>query len=189
MTPKTPEGVCLSLEPNPYVFKILEVNAGLNVNKTNIVPLNYAATEEDGNFTFNYSDAAFCNGGYLSTIKNKRHGHRFELEVQGRNLEHILRTEYADRLSRFAYIKIDTEGYDRFVIASLRDILRECRPVIRAEVLKKLTLEEREALFAEFQDLGYACYLYDEESFGKGEVITKEKLMNWKQFDILAVPL
>src|SRR5438046_3244677 len=32
-------GTVFALEPNPYVFKVLAVNAGLNRSKTNIVPL------------------------------------------------------------------------------------------------------------------------------------------------------
>ena len=113
-----PEGCCLALEPNPYVYKILEINAGFNREKTHIVPLNCAATDADGAFTFHYSDAAFCNGGYLSMIKRRRHGNRFALEVQGRNLEALLRRDYAERLDRLSYVKIDTEGYDRHVIES-----------------------------------------------------------------------
>src|SRR5665647_997591 len=41
------EGLVLGLEPNKYVFKILEKNADLNVDKTNIIPLCIAATAMD----------------------------------------------------------------------------------------------------------------------------------------------
>ncbi|MEJ0055134.1 MAG: hypothetical protein WDN75_05435 [Bacteroidota bacterium] len=37
------KGVTLGIEPNPHVFKVLEFNANLNKDKTNIVPLNFAA--------------------------------------------------------------------------------------------------------------------------------------------------
>lgn len=183
-----PDGCCLALEPNPYVFKILHVNAALNKDKTNLVPLNYAATDTDGTFTFHYSDAAFCNGGYLSMIKSRRHGNRFALEVQGRNLEAVLRRDYADRLDRLSYVKIDTEGYDRHVIRSLMQVLEECRPVVRTEVFKKLTLRERQEHFGLLRDAGYDCYKYDEESYSKGEAIAESDLMRWKHFDILAIP-
>ena len=61
-----PAGCVLALEPNPYVFKVLEVNASLNRDQTNIVPRSFAATEQDGQFVFHYSDASFCNGGFKS---------------------------------------------------------------------------------------------------------------------------
>lgn len=183
-----PEGCCLALEPNPYVFKILEINASLNTEKGNLVPLNYAATDTDGAFTFQYSDAAFCNGGYLSKIKNKRHGHRFDLEVEGRNLERILDSDYADRLDRLSYIKVDTEGYDRVVLESLLTLLEERRPVVRTEVLGRLVLDEREQLFDLLDSAGYACFLFDEATHAIGEAIAKSDLMRWKHFDILAIP-
>lgn len=183
-----PEGCCLALEPNPYVFRVLEANASLNQDRACIVPLNYAATDTDGTFTFHYSDAAFCNGGFLSTIKKKRHGNRFALEVQGRNLEEVLRRDYADRLDRLSYVKIDTEGYDWQVIQSLMGVLREYRPVVRTEVLNKLTLEEREKLFGLLRDAGYDCYKYDEDSYSRGDAVAESDLMRWKQFDILALP-
>lgn len=182
------DGCCLALEPNPYVYKVLEVNGTLNREKTNLVTRNYAATDHDGTFTFHYSDAGFCNGGYLSNIRNKRHGHRFALEIQGKNLEHVLREEFSDRLEKLSYIKIDTEGYDRFVIQSLSGILKEFQPVIRTEILKKLTLEERQSQFEALRDAGYACFSYDEASYSKGEPIAEGDLMRWKQFDMLAIP-
>ena len=37
-----------ALEPNPYVFKVLELNASLNPASTRIVPLMFAAMPADG---------------------------------------------------------------------------------------------------------------------------------------------
>ena len=69
-------GTVLALEPNPYVYKILLKNAELNKDKTKIIPLNFAATDSDGEFEFNYSDASFCNGGFFQKIQNQNHGHK-----------------------------------------------------------------------------------------------------------------
>jgi len=87
------KGLVLAFEPNPYVFKVLEQNSKLNVERTNIHPLCLAATKKDGEFLFNYSDASFCNGGFLSEIKNKRHGHRYRLKVKGGNIERYIRKQ------------------------------------------------------------------------------------------------
>ena len=56
-------GSVFALEPNPYVFKVLAINAGLNPSSTHIVPLMFAAMPEDGEFEFEYSDPGYCNGG------------------------------------------------------------------------------------------------------------------------------
>ena len=179
-------GLTLALEPNPYVFKILEHNTSLNPDKARIVPLPYAATEEDGSFTFHYSDASFCNGGFLSTIQDQSHRHEFPLEVQGRNLSRLLRSDYAEWLPRLSFIKIDTEGYDRHVLESLRDIIAEFRPVVVTEVLKRLTGRERHGLYDVLVAPGYDCFLYQEGR--RGQTLTREDLMRWRHFDIIAQP-
>ena len=181
-------GCTLALEPNPYVFRILEENARLNPGLANIVPLNFAATEADGRFTFHYSDASYCNGGYLSQIRHRKHKHRYPLEVQGRNLERFLRREYAERLGRLSYIKTDTEGYDKEVIRSLLGILREFRPILVTEVYKRLIREEREALFDVLGEAGYVCFRHLGDARPQGEQIRREDMMRWRQFDILALP-
>lgn len=118
-----PSGCVLALEPNAYVFPILEENAGLNPNKTHIIPLMIAATSDDGEVEFEYSDSGFCNGGLHEGISKWRHGHAFTLKVQGRNLVGLLKRDYARLIDRVRYIKIDTEGYDLSVIKSIRSLL------------------------------------------------------------------
>lgn len=181
-------GCTLGLEPNPYVFKILEQNASLNKEKTNITPLNIAATDTDGTFTFHYSDASYCNGGFLSQIENQTHRHRYPLEVHGRNLNKLLREEYASWLNKLSYIKIDTEGYDKHIIESIMSILKEYRPVVKCEVLKKLTRPEREALFDSLIAAGYVCHKVNSEDDLKGELIERDAIEKWRQFDLLAIP-
>ena len=60
-----PSGCTFAVEPNPHVFPVLEKNAALNPEKTNIIPLCMAATAEDGEFVFHYSDGGYCNGGKI----------------------------------------------------------------------------------------------------------------------------
>jgi len=43
-------GTVFALEPNPYVFRVLETTAGLNPTKAHIVPLMCAAMPADGEF-------------------------------------------------------------------------------------------------------------------------------------------
>src|SRR5438270_7754267 len=118
-----PTGAVFALEPNPYVFKVLVANAGLNKDKTRIIPLNFAATPEDGSFEFEYSDPGFCNGGRHEGISAWQHTHFFKLPVTGKNLLNYLKREHPAELSRVRFIKIDTEGFDRQVAASIRELL------------------------------------------------------------------
>jgi len=181
-------GITIAIEPNPYVFKVLEINAKLNSESTNIVPMCFAVTESEGKCTFLYSDASFCNGGDLGSIEDQSHKHKFPLEVDGRNLENILRRDYKDKLHRLTYIKIDVEGYDKEVIRSISGILREFRPTLVAEVLKKLTPAERDELYDVLQSCGYQPYLHTASIPLKGQRINRDDMSNWRHFDILAIP-
>ena len=182
-------GIVLGLEPNPYVYKILEKNSVLNPDNTNIIPLPFAATEEDGEFVFNYSDASFCNGGFLSQIKNRKHKHNYELKVPGKNLKRFLDENYFDRLSQLSLIKVDAEGYDKEILNDMADLISAYRPNIMAECYKRLTQEEREELYDSMAKHDYDIYCIDGfESSTSRVLLSKDKMNIKKHFEMLAIP-
>jgi FkbM family methyltransferase len=183
-----PTGCVFALEPNQHVFKVLAQNAQLNRERTNIVPLPFAATDRDGAFTFNYSDASFCNGGFLSQLKTRRFGHRYELEVQGKNLAAWLKREHPERLNRLSFIKIDAEGYDRQVIESLMPLLQAYRPVLQCEVYKRLDASERSALFDTLNRAGYDVHKLSQAADLRGEKLSSGDMQRWPHFDLLCTP-
>jgi FkbM family methyltransferase len=181
-------GGVFALEPNPHVFKVLAANAGLNQGKMRIFPLMFAATEEDGEYEFEYSDPGFSNGGLHQGISPWRHGHFFKLKVQGRNLAHFLEREYPREMAKIRYIKIDAEGYDHAVVKSLRKLIVSNKPYIRTEIYKHLSLEARRAYFRELLELGYRLYKFEDEKHYQGMALQESMLMDWEHFDIFAVP-
>ncbi len=187
-------GTVLALEPNKYVFKVLEVNSNLNRDQTNIIPLCMAATAEDGVFSFNYSDASFCNGGFLTEREKLDRHHKYTLEVQGRNLEKVLLNDYAHLLPSLSFIKVDAEGYDKEIIKTLSNIISTYRPAILSECNVFLTHKEREELFDVMSRFGYTLYkIVDAEDRasvfqGVGKALTREDMHKEKHFDILAKP-
>jgi FkbM family methyltransferase len=182
------EGLVIGLEPNRYVFKILEENAALNKELTNIEVYCFAATKDDGEFVFNYSDASFCNGGFLTEIENQKHNHNYELEVIGKNLQNFLFEKYADRLDKLDLIKIDAEGYDKEILKTLPEILKTYKPNLMIECYKKLTSEERAELFDVVDHAGYQLfYLENFEDNGKKVAISKEQMNDQKHFEMLAI--
>lgn len=183
-----PTGCTLALEPNPFVFKVLAKNASLNFDKTNIVPQCYAATEREGRFVFHYSDAAFCNGGFKSQQRWRLFRRRYPLSVEGRNLERVLRTQFADWLPKLSYVKVDAEGYDRAILASILPLLKKCRPVIRTEVFRKLMASERYALYDLLASMGYRIHRFEEGAQPQGESLARDAVTQSKHFDVLAVP-
>jgi FkbM family methyltransferase len=183
-----PKGHVLAFEPNGYVFPVLEKNASLNKDKTNIIPFMIAATAQDEDITFEYSDAGYCNGGHHEGISKWRHGHAFELTVKGKNIERLLKKDYKDLISKIKYIKIDAEGYDCVIVKSLLGLIKECRPYLNVEVFKKTTFAQRLELFETIKNCNYTIYRVIDEGDFQGEKVTAEVLMKWKHYDIFCVP-
>ena len=181
-----PEGLVLAFEPNKHVFEGLAATAKLNTGKTRIVPLPYAVTETAGHFTFHYSDASFANGGQFSGVSVWRHGHSFPLEVEGRPLQTIL-ADYAERLPRLRYIKIDVEGSELTLLRGIEDVIAAHRPYLRLEVYKRSPEQTRRELFALVGKHGYAIHRVTDGSLF-GERIGEDDVMRWRHFDIFAVP-
>jgi FkbM family methyltransferase len=181
-------GAVFALEPNPYVFKVLELNASLNVASTRIVPLMFAAMPADGEFDFEYSDEGYCNGGFHQSISAWRHGHFSKLRVQGRNLLEHLRAAYPEALPKVRFIKIDTEGFDRTVVETLAPLLKTSRPYLKTEIYKHLSDEERSAYFDDLRALGYLCFKCGDVEL-QGEPLRRHSdLSKWRHFDVFAVP-
>jgi FkbM family methyltransferase len=182
------QGVVFALEPNPYVFKVLALNATLNPRTTRIVPLMFAAMPADGEFEFEYSDEGYCNGGFHQSISRWKHGHFSKLRVQGRNLANYLRANAADELKRLRLIKIDTEGFDREVMRSLAELARVHRPYIKSEIYKHLPSSERAGYFDDLRALGYRVFKCEETVYRGEELRRPGDLSRWRHFDIFAVP-
>jgi FkbM family methyltransferase len=183
------EGTVLGIEPNPYVYKILEENSRLNPDKTSIIPLNFAVTEKEGKFVFNYSDASFCNGGYLSRIHYRKHNHRYTLEVNGKNLETYLTSEFAGKLSRLSFIKVDAEGYDKDIIRSVKNLLLDHRPYLVTECYRRLDQAERKEFYDLIRELGYLPFHMDSfDNLARIQIRDASEMMKWRHFDMILIP-
>lgn len=181
-------GLVLALEPNKYVYKILEKNASLNKEHTNIVPACFAATSDDGDFVFNYSDASFNNGGFLSEIHAKAHHHNYTLNVVGKNLEKYLFKNYSKQLEKLELIKIDAEGYDKEILKTIPDILKRYKPNLMVECYKRLDANERHELFDIIHDHGYNLYYLENfEETGNKILVEKKNMTDRKHFEMLAI--
>ena len=182
------DGLVIGLEPNRFVFKVLEENIRLNQSIANIDAFCFAATNEDGDYVFNYSDPSFCNGGYLSEIENKNHNHYYPLDVKGKNLSSFLEANYSNQIANLSLIKIDAEGYDKEIIKTISKIIKEQKPVLMVECYKKLNFTEREELFDVLEKLDYKLYrLNDFESINDLKNINRKEMHLTKHFEILAL--
>lgn len=180
------EGVTLALEPNPHVFKVLEANARLNPGITNIVPLNFAATSYDGEFTFGSGDPSYGNGGIVGFTHNQSRNVRFQLKVNGKNLETYLRQNYADKLQKLSLIKVDAEGYDKEILKTLAGIVKQFKPTLITECFGPSTAEEKKELYNLLVGFGYEVYRLQDFLGTAPERI--DHFDGKKTFDVLALP-
>ena len=181
-------GCVFALEPNRYVFPVLKKNAELNTTKTNIIPLMFAATPEDAEMEFQYSDSGYCNGGRFEGMSKWLHGHAFKLGVQGKNLQSFLKGMYPQLVPKIRYIKIDTEGYEPVVLQSLAGLISECKPFMKVEVYRKLDDPQRRALYRSIAGYGYAIHKIAEDGGYFGEILAEQDLNKWRHFDIFCAP-
>jgi len=182
------DGLVLALEPNSYVFPVLNKNAFLNIDKTNIIPLMVAATQQYEDLNFEYSDSGFCNGGLHKNISKWRHGHAFNLKVSGVNLSNVLKNKFQDRLPKLKYIKIDAEGFDLYILNSIDNIVMQHKPLIKAEIFRHVDQDYRDKMHDYFTDKGYTIYKVDSEENYKGQKLAKSDMSNWEHYDIFAIP-
>jgi FkbM family methyltransferase len=182
------EGTVFALEPNPFVFKVLALNASLNAASTHIVPLMFAAMPADGECEFEYSDEGYCNGGFHQSISAWRHGHFSKLRVQGRNLLEYLRATAPESLAKVRFIKIDTEGFDRSVAQTLAPVLAASRPYVKTEIYRHMPVAEREGYYDDLRQLGYRLYKCGEVEYRGDALRSPQDLSRWRHFDIFAVP-
>lgn len=182
------EGAVLALEPNPYVFHVLEKNARMNRSICNIIPLMAAAGTNEGFLKFEYSDSGFCNGGRHENISVLRHGHAFNLDVFCVDLDHELRTDYPDLLKDLRFLKIDAEGFDLYVLRALDQIIDQFKPVIKTEIFKKTSSSYRRDMISFFNDKQYTTFKIDKEPVGKGMQIDFKHIDDWPHYDIICFP-
>lgn len=182
-------GIVFAWEPNPFVYSVLEKNANLNQDKTNIVPVQAAASRTNGFLEFHYSDPGFCNGGCFDGISRWKHGHPYRLTVPARRVTDWITQRYPERLSRVRFIKIDAEGFDLEVLRSVEPIIRQQQPYLHVEMYQHLSVERRKELWRYVSELGYDIF-HTDGGYGvePGIEIVENDVMNWPHYDVVALP-
>lgn len=166
------KGMVLGIDPNPHVFRVLEVNARLNRGKANIVPLQFAATEEETEFYFASSDASMGNGGLITDLNDNRHGkYKLKEPIKGVNIGEYLQEHYAAWLPKLSLIKVDVEGLDYYVLKTLEPVLEKYHPVVITEVFHDITAQMREDTFNLLKKYNYT--LLDVGDFHTESPLTK----------------
>jgi FkbM family methyltransferase len=185
-----PAGLVIALEPNPYVFPVLERNATLNPRKMSILALMFAAMRADGSCEFQYGEPGYCNGGFHEGMSKWQHGSAFKVRVEGKNLQDFLVHRHPDLIPRLRFIKVDTEGFDLAVLETLEDLIRRQRPYLQVELfsLRKSAPAYRLKLYDWLVGHGYTVHRIESPANLLGDLITPDNLMRWNVCDVFCVP-
>ncbi len=184
-------GAVVALEPNPFVFPALERTASLNRDRTNIIPLNLAATRFDGPIVFRYGERGYCNGGFHEGVSRWVHGSAYEVTVEGRHLPSLLTERHPELLPRIRFIKIDAEGYDLAILETIEELIRTHRPYLQVEFFneRKAPKGYRQRLFNFLDGCRYRVWRVEERGFEfLAEEITAATLMEGRSYDAFCIP-
>ena len=154
-------GKVIAFEPNPVTYEVTQKQTELY---DNIDVHNFAVTDKYSVETFHYSDLGLCNGGFAT--KTKRGigvtGHTIPIPVYTLDVVDFMKRKYSDLIDKISFIKIDAEGFDRFIIPQLKSLLND-NTTILTEIYNGLEDEELEDLLTQIDKLGYIAY--DEHSY------------------------
>lgn len=180
-------GLTLGFDPNPFVYKILEVNASLNPDKVNIQIFPYAITEKETDFIYSSSEASFANGG-IQEVNRGYHG-KYQLPetIKGIRLTDFLFKNYQiGQLEKLSFIKVDAEGLDATILKSIKDIVEKYKPVVVAECFTRLTPAQRDDLFDTVALSGYKLYMFEDflDDTNIVPISNKKDMAIWKTFNL-----
>lgn len=101
-------GHVYAIEPHPQVYQYLNSNIKLN-KRSNITTLNFALSNESGELCFSNMRSDDCNGVVADS----------SLKVKSETLDFLI----GDQLKRVALLKVDVEGFEKFVFEGASGVL------------------------------------------------------------------
>ncbi len=99
-----------------------------------------------------------------------------------------MKATYPQLIPRIRYIKIDTEGYEATVLASLSDLISHNKPFLKLEVYRKLDEAQRRALYRSIAGFGYVVHKIAEDGNYWGDIVTEQGMNKWRHFDVFCAP-
>lgn len=164
-----PEGFVFSIEPQFYIFQLLNTNLILN-DATNCIPIRSFVMNESGKIK---TSALFLppKDNQIGKINYGQFNIKDYVNENG-IITDIIRLDDIDYMGKkIDFIKMDCEGNERDVLLSGQKTINENKPHMYLEFNNKLGNDD---LIYSLNDLGYKCYWH---------VYTKYNKNNFKQYD------
>ena len=116
-----------AFEPNPHTFDLLRKHAKENSIK-NLVCINSALVATNGSYSYFWPTGDNLGVGSLLPHFSPSNS---DLPIE---ISHIVGDEFVDEnLTDLNFIKVDTEGFDSYVLAGLGNSILKFKPIIQLE--------------------------------------------------------
>jgi FkbM family methyltransferase len=142
----------ISIEPNPFSYELLKLNAQLAIQK-NIECVNIGASDTKGELVYSYADPANSGSVFLSPTNNSK------------NNKNIIKVDSLDNNyinEKISLIKIDVEGMELQVINGALKIIKKQMPFILFEQAKTSFINQSSPVIDKLSVLGYKSFAIDE---------------------------
>ncbi|MDT8412163.1 MAG: FkbM family methyltransferase [Vicingaceae bacterium] len=123
--------VVYSFEPTPKVYERLKENIKLNDFK-NIFPHNLALSNKQGVSSLHLNEDSSLDAWNKLSSSNDINKSNITIDVKTVRLDDFLR-EQSIKLSEDIFIKIDVEGWEKYVLEGAKNLLKEGNPIFLIE--------------------------------------------------------
>jgi FkbM family methyltransferase len=173
------EGKVLCFEPSPVTFSRLKENIGLNDFK-NVEIKNIGLSDSKGELTFYVSNNGHDAWNSFAPSQDNKLESSIQVPVSTLDIELI----NIDK-NKIKLVKIDVEGWEKFVLFGGKDFLVNFNPIVMVEFTEANTFNAGYPVYEIYdimQDLGYVWY-----RISKGELIKEDKKLYYPYDNLIAI--
>lgn len=151
-------GITYAYEPHPKTYHILKLQEDLNP-KLGLKAFNIALMKDSRNKLWWNGVGDGCNGGIQGTSCGSPNEQC--MEIKSEDVATHFNKAPRDFFEKLSFIKVDTEGNDRYILRGLKDsILRRVRPLILIEWFTSFRNcnDDAKDLFSAIHEIDYKPY-------------------------------
>lgn len=169
LSKSVPQGRIIAFEPIPKTYGYLVKNIVLN-GLGNIKTYNIGLFKKAGYFNFYYNRN---NTGATSLVDIIKEDDVAIVKCRVEKLDDFLKKA---KIKQVDFIKCDVEGAEKFVIQGGMETIKENKPIIFLELLRKWSAKfnyHPNSIISMLKEMGYGCYVINKTKLRKIKEITE----------------
>jgi len=173
------EGKVLCFEPAPLTFSRLKENISLN-NFKNVDIRNIGLSDSKGELTFYVSNNGHDAWNSFAPSQDNKLESSIQVPVSTLDIE----LKDIDK-AKIKLVKIDVEGWEKFVLVGGKDFLVNYNPIVMVEFTEENTFNAGYPVYEIYdimKDFGYVWY-----RISNGELVKEEKKIHYPYDNLIAI--